>query len=115
LRLCREQNRPPLQQLQILASLLSQYMRYQGSVANRPSETAMADLRRDARAVAQVVTDERTVALYRAADAFFPFWANAADHVPSSEEFAESNTSASQALEVAMRLDDPNLQSMALD
>src|SRR3984893_11412480 len=115
LRLCREQNRPPLQQLQILASLLSQYMRYQGSVANRPSEAAMADLRRDARALAQAVTDERTIALYRAADAFFPFWVSGADHQPSSEDMTESNTSASQALEVARRLDDPDLQSMALD
>src|ERR1700726_4887658 len=115
LRLCREQNRPPLQQLQILASLLSQYMRYQGSVASRPSEAAMADLRRDARALAQAVTDERTIALYRAADAFFPFWVSGADHQPSSEEMAESNTSASQALDVGRRLDDPDLQSMALD
>ena len=115
LRLCREQNRPPLQQLKILASLLSQYMRYQGSVANRPSEAAMADLRRDARALAQAVTDERTIALYRAADAFFPFWVSGADHQPSSEDIAESNTSASQALDVARRLDDPDLQSMALD
>src|SRR6202043_4258663 len=80
--------------------LLSQCMRYQGSVASRPSEAAMADLRRDARALAQAVTDERTIALYRAADAFFPFWVSGADHQPSSEEMAESNTSASQALDV---------------
>jgi class 3 adenylate cyclase len=115
LRLCREQRRPPQQELQILASLLSQYMRYQGSVASRPSETAMADLRRDARAVAQAVTDERTIAFYRAADAFFPFWITGTDRRPSDEELAGSNAGASQALDVARRLDDPNLQSMALD
>jgi hypothetical protein len=115
LRLCREQNRPPLQQLQILASLLSQYMRFQGSVANRPSEAAMADLRRDARTVAQAVTDERTIAFYRAADAFFPFWISGTDRQPTTEELADSNRSASQALDAAQRLDDPNLQSMALD
>jgi class 3 adenylate cyclase len=115
LRLCREQHRPPQQELQVLASLLSQYMRYQGSVANRPSEAAMADLRRDAGALAQAVTDERTLAFYRAADAFFPFWITGTARLPSADELAASDASATQALEVARRLDDVNLQSMALD
>lgn len=115
LRLCREQHRPPQQELRVLASLLSQYMRYQGSVASRPSEAALTDLRGDARAVAAAVTDERTISFYRAADAFFPFWITGTARLPSADELAEANESATQALEVARRLDDANLQSMALD
>ncbi|MDQ6709380.1 MAG: hypothetical protein M3Z11_02365, partial [Candidatus Dormibacteraeota bacterium] len=115
LRLCREQKRPALQQLQVLASLLSQYMRYQGSVASRPSEAAMADLRRDARGLAEQVADEPTLAFYYAADAFFPFWITGTRREPTIEELAESSATATLALEMARRLDDPNLQSMALD
>src|SRR5260370_16261948 len=43
LRLCREQDRPPAQQLQILAGMLITYMRLQGSVANRLPEDALAE------------------------------------------------------------------------
>jgi len=115
LRLCREQGRGPTQQLRILAGLLSTYMRFQGSVANRLPEDAMAELRRDARAVAAHVTDERVMAAYLAAEGFFPFWIRAADRLATDAEIAEADASAEQALSIARRLDDPNLQSMALD
>src|SRR5207253_6349651 len=61
LRLCREHARPTTQELQVLAGLLNINMRSQGSVANRLSEAAMAELRQEARAVAEKVTDERTL------------------------------------------------------
>ena len=115
LRLCREQGRPPTQELQVLAGLLSIYMRSQGSVANRLSEVAMADLRREARAVAEHVTDERTLATYFAADGFFPFWIRGAGREASPEEIDAAIRSAEQALTMARRLDDANLQSLALD
>jgi class 3 adenylate cyclase len=115
LRLCREQGRPPLQELQILAGLLAIYMRFQASVANRLSERAMVELREEARALAQQVTDERTLAMYHAADGFFPFWLRGLDRVATPEETEEADRSAARALEAARRLDDPNLQSMALD
>jgi class 3 adenylate cyclase len=115
LRLCREQDRPPTQQLKILAGLLTTYMRFQGSVANRLPEAAMAELRRDAGAVAVHVTDERVLAAYLAAEGFFPFWIRGAGRQASEPEIAAADASAERALEIGRRLDDPNLQSMALD
>ena len=115
LRLCREQGRPPTQQLKILAGLLTTYMRFQGSVADRLPEEAMAELRRDARAVAAQVTDERVLAAYHGAEGFFPFWTRAAGRLASPAEIAEADASAERALDIGRRLDDPNLQSMALD
>jgi hypothetical protein len=115
LRLCREQGRSAVQQLQILAGLLAIYMRMQGSVANRLTEAQMHDLRKDARAVAGQVDDERTLALYRAADAFFPFWIIPGGRTPTPEEVKDAKASAEAALDTARRLGDVNLQSMALD
>jgi class 3 adenylate cyclase len=115
LRLCREQGRPAIQELQIMAGLLAIYMRFQASVASRPSEQAMLDLRREARAVAAQVSDERTLATYLAADGFFPFWLRGLGRVVSPAEIAEAQASGERALKIARRLDDPNLQSMALD
>jgi len=115
LRLCREQGRPPTQELQILAGLLTTYMRFQGSVADRLSEPAMVALRQEARAIAERVQDERTLASYLAADGFFPFWLRGLDRPASRDEIAAASDSAQRALEIARRLDDPNLQSMALD
>jgi hypothetical protein len=115
LRLCREQGRAPTQQLQILAGMLTSYTRFQGSVANRLPQEAMAELRQDARAVATQVTDERALAAYFAAEGFFPFWLQGSGGQVSEAETAEASASATRALEIARRLDDPNLQSAALD
>jgi class 3 adenylate cyclase len=115
LRLCREQGRPPVQELRILASMLTILMRFQGSVVNRPTEEAMAELRREARAMAERVTDERTLAVYLASEGFFPFWLRAGNRAATSEERAQADASAKRALAIARRLDDPNLQSTALD
>ena len=115
LRLCREQGRPPTQELQIMAGLLTNYMRFQGSIADRPSEEAMMALRLEARALAERVQDERTLAVYLAADGFFPFWLRGVDRRATRDEIAAAYASARRALEIARRLDDPNLQSMALD
>ena len=115
LRLSREQGRPPLQELQILGGLLSIYMRSQGSVPHRPSEAEMADLRRQAAAVARHVEDERTLAFYFAADAFFPFWVRGTGRMAQADEVAAADASAQRALGIARRIDDANLKSMALD
>jgi class 3 adenylate cyclase/tetratricopeptide (TPR) repeat protein len=115
LRLSREQGRPAQQQLRILAGLLTNLMRFQGSVANRPSEREMLALREDARTVAQHVTDDPTLAAYLAADGFFPFWLRVSERVATSEELSDADASAERALAIARRLDDPNLQSTALD
>ena len=115
LRLCKEQGRAPTQQLKILAGMLTAYMRFQGSVANRLPEEAMAELRRDAAALAVQVTDERVLAAYLAAEGFFVFWIRGAGRLATEAEIAAADASAQRALDIGRRLDDPNLQSMALD
>ena len=112
LRLCREQGRDADQQLRVMAGLLSLSMRSQGSVASRISQQAMESLRRDAAATARSVTDERTLARYLAADAFYPFW-RFGNVTP--EELAAGEQSAHRAIAIGERLDDVNLQSAALD
>lgn len=115
LRLCREQHRPPTQELEVLAGLLSIYMRSQGSVANRLSEDGMSELIQQAQQLADQVTDEHTLAAFMAARAFLPFWVRGAGRQPMPEEIEVAQASAEKALAIARRLDDPNLQSVALD
>ena len=115
LRLCREQGRSPTQELQILAGLLTTYMRFQGSVTSRLPEEAMAELRREARALAAHVTDDWTLAAYHAAEGFVPFWLRGGTRAATAEEIATADAAARKALEIARRLDDPKLQSVALD
>jgi hypothetical protein len=115
LRLCREQGRPPEQELQVVTGLLGIYTRSQGSVANRLSVEEMAAFRDEARQLAARVTDERLLARYLAADAFFPFWMLGGPVRPSAKDLAESRDNAQRAVAIARRLDDPNLESMALD
>jgi len=115
LRLCREQGRPPEQELQVLTGLLTIYTRSQGSVADRLSFEAMDDFRREAREVAARVTDERLLARYMAASAFYPFWMLGGRRVPTEADMEEADASANEAATIARRLDDPNLESMALD
>ncbi len=115
LRLCREQGRPPEQELQVMTGLLSLYTRSQGSVADRPSFEAMRDFRREAATLAARVTDQRLLARYLAADAFYPFWMLGGTTPPTAADLAEATASAEKSLSIARRLDDPNVESMALD
>jgi hypothetical protein len=115
LRLCREQGRPPEQELQVMTGLLSIYTRSQGSVADRLTFEAMGDFRREAREVATRVTDERLLARYMAADAFYPFWLVGTRTPASAADLAEATANAEKAMTIGRRLDDPNLESMALD
>ena len=112
LRLARQCGRPAAQELRVMAGLLSVSMRSQGSVASRMSQEEMAQLRSEAASAAQSVTDERILARYLAADAFYPFWrfGNA-----TPDEISAADRSARRAIEIGQRLDDANLQSAALD
>ena len=114
LRLCREQGRPPEQELQVMTGLLSIYTRSQGSVAERLSVEAMREFRQEAKQLASRVSDERLLGRYMAADAFYPFWMLGSD-APVAADLAEADASANKAVAIARRLDDPNLESMALD
>ena len=51
LRLCREARRPVDQELRILGSLLTRYMRFQGTVGNRPTAAEIEGLRTDGQAL----------------------------------------------------------------
>ena len=77
LRLCRELGRPVDQELRILGSLLTRYMRFQGTVGNRPSEEEIQRLRADGRALLSRARDERAIASFLIADGFYPFWRGA--------------------------------------
>ncbi|OLE37947.1 MAG: hypothetical protein AUG48_03025 [Actinobacteria bacterium 13_1_20CM_3_68_9] len=115
LRLCREQGRPPEQELAIMVGLLAIYTRSQGSVADRLSHAAMKEFRQQARTLAADVTDERILARYLASDGFYPFWLLGAGTAPSAADIAAATASAEKARSIAQKLDDPNIESMALD
>jgi class 3 adenylate cyclase len=112
LRLCRESGRPVDQELRILGSLLVRYMRFQGTVGNRPSVDEIQRLRAEGRALLARARDERAVAGFLVADGFYPFWRGA--HATPGD-IAEAEASASRGLAIADRLDDPRLRSAALD
>lgn len=114
LRLNRDQRRPPEQELQILAKLLTQYMRFQGSVSNRLPEEALFELRQQAAKLAAGVKDERTIASYLAAEGFLPFWLRST-RTPTASEVELASGRALKALDIARGLDDFKLQSIALD
>src|SRR3984893_6368705 len=104
LRLCREQGRPANQELQILAGLLTNYMRFQGSVADRPSEQEMVAFRLEARALAEHVTEGGSLAPFRSPAGVFPFWLRGLARRAPREEIAAANVSAKRALEIPRQL-----------
>ena len=112
LRLCREQHRPADQELRVLANLLIRYMRFQGTVANRPSDDEMARMIAEGDALRQTAQDDRTIARYLIAKGFRALWR--LDKV-TPQDITESEASARQGLEIAERLDDAELRSAALD
>lgn len=112
LRLCRESSRPADQELRILGSLLTRYMRFQGTVGNRPSVEEIQRLRADGRALIARARDERAIASFLIADGFYPFWRGAQG---TAADIAEAEASAGRGLAIAARLDDPRLRSAALD
>jgi class 3 adenylate cyclase len=113
--LARQRQRAPDDQLRILAKMLMIETRSQGSVANRPSFDEIASLRNEGHALLGRSTDQRTRALFLAADAFLPFWARSGGHDVDELMLQSAEASANQALGIARDLDDANLQSAALD
>lgn len=112
LRLCRVAGRSPDQQIRVLASLLTVYMRFQASVGNRPPFEHIQNLRKEGRTLAESAHDERAVASLLVAEAFIPFWKGAD---ATREDIEEADRSVRRALAIAERLDDPRLLSAALD
>lgn len=112
LRLCREQGAPPDRELRVLARLLTQYMRSQGSIANRPPDDEMARLFAEGDALLRAAQDDRAVARFLIARGFHAFW-RLGNVTP--DDITESEMSGRRGLEIAERLDDADLRSAALD
>ena len=110
--LCRDLGRPADQELRILGSLLIRYMRFQGTVGNRPSAEEIQRLRAAGRVLLGRAGDERAIASFLIADGFYPFWLGAQTTAP---DIAEAEASTGRGLAIADRLDDPRLRSAALD
>jgi class 3 adenylate cyclase len=110
--LCRASRRPVDQELRILGSLLTRYMRFQGTVGNRPTAEEIERIRADGRALLSRARDERAIASFLIADGFYPFW-RGAQATPA--DTAEAALSTRRGLVIAERLDDPRLRSAALD
>src|SRR5262249_1582948 len=96
----------------ILGSLLTRYMRFQGTVGNRPSEAELQRLRADGRALVARALDEGAIASFLIADGFYPFWRGAQ---ATAADIAEAEVSAGRGLAITDRLDDPRLRSAAFD
>ncbi len=114
LRLCRERSRPAGQRLRVLASLLTLYTRFQGTVAKRPSAEEMQQFLGEGETLLAEVDDERAVARFLIAKGFLPFWIGTKTP-PTSSQIAEAEAHAFRGLEIAKRLDDAGLQSVAFD
>src|SRR5437899_427001 len=93
-----------------LAELIAYHYREAATMATaqRPGEAETERIRRKA-------VDWLGLAAYHGAEGFFPFWIRAAGRLATPAEIAEADASAERALDIGRRLDDPNLQSMALD
>jgi class 3 adenylate cyclase/tetratricopeptide (TPR) repeat protein len=109
-----QQNVSTNDQLRALSGMLMVSTRWIGSLGERASEVAMNQLRSKGRAMLKLADDQRSIGRFLAADAFFPFWVQIYRE-PTTDEIVESNSSAEQAIEIATKLDDPELASAALD
>ncbi len=98
--------------LRLLGKVLTNYTRYQGSIANRPSRQELERLRDEGRSLLGKADDQSAIAGFLVAQAFLPYWDEA---YTTPEELMRAQESARRALTIAQRLDDANLQSGALD
>ena len=101
-------------QLRALAGMLMVAMRWTGSIGDRPSDRWMADLRAKGRDLLARATDSYAIGRFLAADAFFPFWIQGVRDV-TPEELAEAESNSNRAIAVARVLNNPELESIALD
>jgi class 3 adenylate cyclase len=115
LRLHREAGSPPDEELRVLSRLLTLYTRFQGAISPRLSKEEMARLRADGHALVARASDQQTIARFLIAEAFVPFWRGGGGTPTTPSELDEAEASARRGLAIAERLDDPGLQSAALD
>ena len=104
----------PRLQLIAVTGLLMTSFRW-ASDAGHSLDDVMA-IKADGDRLALAVEDELLVAWYRCAVSFYPYWASSRRLHPLTPEVEEANRRDGEyALDVAERLDDPDLTSAALD
>ncbi len=101
-------------ELRALAGLLMVATRWQGSVGDRMSEQEMNELRARGRRLLEKATDLRSIGRFLAADSFYPFWVQVIRE-PAPDLIVEADVTAQRAIEIARQIDEPELESAALD
>ena len=108
--------RPADEQLRALAGILHVHFRSGGLGVPRDTYDGIVRLRGTGRELLRRATGDRAVALFLAADAFYPFWRRrTAGVAPPPDEVDAAERDARRALEIAERTGDLALVSMALD
>jgi hypothetical protein len=113
--LARGSGAPPERILRIVSGILIFYTRWQGSVAQRPSEAELRSLLEEGRALLELTTDERIRAGFLLVESFMPFWIEAEGRAPTPEELERADRSGREVLATGDRLHDASLMSAALD
>jgi hypothetical protein len=114
LQLYEEGAAPADDQLRALAGILLVASRWGASVGDPIPEAEIDALRERGRRLLQQASDPRSIARFLIAEAFYPSWLQAIRE-PSAELIAESDATARRAIEIATKLDDPELLSSAID
>ena len=104
----------PDRALRLVGAILGSLMRWQGAVADRPSESELDALRARGAALLEIATDPRAKARFHIAEGFHVFWL-AFERTATNAESATSELHATQGLELARSLGDVPMQSAALD
>ncbi|MBA3779087.1 MAG: AAA family ATPase [Chloroflexi bacterium] len=113
--LARSADRPPNDQLRVLAKLIEYEARFQGSVGSRRSLEAMDTLVEEGRALAGVATDLGALSRFHVALGFVPYWRFGGGTVPDADALRGAEADARLGLEYAEKADDAPLRSAALD
>lgn len=106
--------RDPDRELRLLAGALGVLTRSQGAVRERPTDEEMARVRAEGSELLTRATDQRAVARFLTANAFYPFWKDSRQPA-TPDEIAEAETSGRRALDIVTRLGDARMQSAAMD
>jgi class 3 adenylate cyclase len=101
----------PDQALRTLAQRLTVVSRWIGSVSRHPTDEELRGFIEELKSLASQATEERALVLGLLAESFLPGILND----PQPNEIAAAMTAAQEALAIAERLADPDLQSAALD
>jgi class 3 adenylate cyclase/tetratricopeptide (TPR) repeat protein len=111
---CRAARRPADQQLRVIGGLLMCVQRWWEGVG-RMSREEIEQLREDGHALAATATDDRALARFLAADAFYPWHMHRQGTPVPADALARAEASARRAVDISERTGDLNTWSAALD